>query len=1381
MSKRSQFALALSPALVLAIAASAAAAPPANASVEAARLATYETPSGETYFALSLVPKVAVDLAQPHDVVVLFDTSASQAGPYRSDALVALNSFLSGLSQDDRVMLLAVDMKAVPMTAKFAAPGSPEMAAGLAKLQQRAPLGATDMGEGLRGALANVDGAAPSTVVYIGDGMSKAGTFTTESFGDIVSELSRKRVSVSSFVIGQEQNAQLLATLANHTGGFLQMDNNDPQSATNGGQVLAGSINSTVVWPEQVSLPKSMVEAYPMPVPPLRTDRDTVLIGRLDSNDPAEISLTANVAGKPITLAWSATTEKPSEDFAFLPKLVGQAQADKGLSLPTVGSAGLREAAVVTMASAENLVKLGHEALASGNAQGARAAADAALQRDPRNPTAIALRDAALSGVAAPANLPPVGNAAPAAGARPVRGGGEADLTLVAPAAADAPIAGSLLAEELAEGSILPPTIQEELLISQRIQAEVANGLNAARDIMAENPDTAEQDLKLLLENVERAPRLSAEVRRQLRDQIEFAIRESRRLSVEFAENKARTEEARAGALELLRINQDLVVREQRLKQIMDRFNSLMAEGRYEVADQEVIPEIANMAPGTILASSVTTGGRLEKNVREIVAIFERKERAFVDTMYQVELSHIPFPDEPPIVYPAADVWEDLTIRRKKYASVDLARRGGSEERIFKALNENTQLEFVETPLKDIVDYLSTYHEIPIVINAKKLEEAAVAIDTPVTKNLKGISLRSALRLMLAELELTYLIDDEVLQITTPDDANSPERLTTKVYPVGDLVLPIGINNSLFGLGGQGGQNGMGGQGGGFGGGMNGGGMGGGGFGGGGMGGGGMGGGFFDVQDDLSIGTKKKPTPVAKPAPVAKPQPESAKPEAQSSAKPAAKSAPKSTVRAIEIASDGGSQDWDTYLADQRKTIDSAKDSNAANAAALASIRETVRQQMSKKQYNDVSNLIQASLRNGFVESWMYEAIGLAMQAANASQDDLERALLSAVDFAQSEDEVLVIAAYMTKSGLHSRALKLFRQVADSSPSRPQPYIQGLALAQRLDDIDAIQWSCVGLLRQAWPDDQREIGENAYRVAKATYERLLAEGRKDDAASFDAAIRKSVERDCVVRVTWTGQADVDVTVEEPSGTVCTLRNPRTTAGGVLLGDASSADKGATAEGYSETYVCGEAFSGDYRVLIRNIWGKPTSGKVTIDIYKHYNTKKQELIHQQIPLGDKNALVLFNLDDGRRAEPLAEAQVAQVAKIQNDVNRAVLAQQLAGLDNAAAALRYAAAMGLLNGSSGSGGGTGTGTGGGVVPADFFRRGAVGYRPVITALPEGANFSSNAVISADRRYVRVSPSPTFSQVTEVSTFNFVTGSGTTQQQPGAGGGGGLGGAF
>ena len=46
-------------------------------------------------------------------------------------------------------------------------------------------------------------------------------------------------------------------------------------------------------------------------------------------------------------------------------------------------------------------------------------------------------------------------------------------------------------------------------------------------------------------------------------------------------------------------------------------------------------------------------------------------------------------------------------------------------------------------------------------------------------------------------------------------------------------------------------------------------------------------------------------------------------------------------------------------------------------------------------------------------------------------------------------------------------------------------------------------------------------------------------------------------------------------------------------------------------------------------------------------------------------------------------------------------------------------------------------------------------------MITTFPEGTNFSVVAVVSADRRYVRVTPSPTFSQITDVQTFSFTGG--------------------
>jgi len=60
------------------------------------RLATYDKAPGESFFALSVMPKVAADAAQTNEIVVLFDTSASQAGAVRDEALVALDALLKG-------------------------------------------------------------------------------------------------------------------------------------------------------------------------------------------------------------------------------------------------------------------------------------------------------------------------------------------------------------------------------------------------------------------------------------------------------------------------------------------------------------------------------------------------------------------------------------------------------------------------------------------------------------------------------------------------------------------------------------------------------------------------------------------------------------------------------------------------------------------------------------------------------------------------------------------------------------------------------------------------------------------------------------------------------------------------------------------------------------------------------------------------------------------------------------------------------------------------------------------------------------------------------------------------------------------------------------
>lgn len=135
----------------------------------------------------------------------------------------------------------------------------------------------------------------------------------------------------------------------------------------------------------------------------------------------------------------------------------------------------------------------------------------------------------------------------------------------------------------------------------------------------------------------------------------------------------------------------------------------------------------------------------------------------------------------PPILGLVAVVWLAGSACLLPGAEEDLA-----ETKIYQALGEKTEIEFRKTPLQDVVDHLSELHKIKIQLDKTVLEEVGIGADTPVTKRLNNVSLRAALRLMLRDLELTYVIDDEVLLITTPDEAET--RLTTKFYPVADLV-----------------------------------------------------------------------------------------------------------------------------------------------------------------------------------------------------------------------------------------------------------------------------------------------------------------------------------------------------------------------------------------------------------------------------------------------------------------------------------------------------------------------------------------------------------------------------------------------------------------
>ncbi len=116
-----------------------------------------------------------------------------------------------------------------------------------------------------------------------------------------------------------------------------------------------------------------------------------------------------------------------------------------------------------------------------------------------------------------------------------------------------------------------------------------------------------------------------------------------------------------------------------------------------------------------------------------------------------------------------------------------------AEQRVLDALARPVSLEFVEKPLAAVAASIDGMldHQISIQLDNRALEDAGVGSDTPITRTVSNVTLKVGLKLLLDDLDLTYVVQDGVLLVTTVDVAETPDRLSTRVYPVGDLVNEV--------------------------------------------------------------------------------------------------------------------------------------------------------------------------------------------------------------------------------------------------------------------------------------------------------------------------------------------------------------------------------------------------------------------------------------------------------------------------------------------------------------------------------------------------------------------------------------------------------------
>lgn len=113
------------------------------------------------------------------------------------------------------------------------------------------------------------------------------------------------------------------------------------------------------------------------------------------------------------------------------------------------------------------------------------------------------------------------------------------------------------------------------------------------------------------------------------------------------------------------------------------------------------------------------------------------------------------------------------------------------EAKIRQSLATKVDADYRGQPLNQVLVSFGDACDIPIWINSRELERFGIDVDAQVDLELPvKVTLRSALRLMLKPLELTYIVRNEVLEITSIQDAESDPQ--NKFYDLAYVTRVLG-------------------------------------------------------------------------------------------------------------------------------------------------------------------------------------------------------------------------------------------------------------------------------------------------------------------------------------------------------------------------------------------------------------------------------------------------------------------------------------------------------------------------------------------------------------------------------------------------------------
>ena len=141
---------------------------------------------------------------------------------------------------------------------------------------------------------------------------------------------------------------------------------------------------------------------------------------------------------------------------------------------------------------------------------------------------------------------------------------------------------------------------------------------------------------------------------------------------------------------------------------------------------------------------------------------------------------------------PAAKSDDDLRLKLSgEGLSAETLKKLSPHDKIKAQLQRRVTLKLNQAKLEPLAEEITKQLGVNVILDKKALEEAAFDTATPIDKVVSDpIELRHALRLLLNDLALSYVIENDVLLITTKTAQENKQLI--KKYPVGEFIRPLG-------------------------------------------------------------------------------------------------------------------------------------------------------------------------------------------------------------------------------------------------------------------------------------------------------------------------------------------------------------------------------------------------------------------------------------------------------------------------------------------------------------------------------------------------------------------------------------------------------------